>query len=126
MQRSDHRSKHMCFTVQIAQTSILWCVSDGFDRAHFRWCCNVFLKIALRIEGFIMCLLHFHFHFVINTSCNFQFCVQLSKGHCKVINFEGVCFGSLGDPSFSSFLVLGRIDARLVFLSAPRALVGGL
>ena len=103
MQRSDHRSKHMCFTVQIAQTSILRRLFDGFDPAHFRWLYNIFLTIALRIEGFMICLLHFHFHFVINTSWTFRFWVHLSKRHYKVIHFEGVCFGSLGDPSFSSF-----------------------
>ena len=126
MQRSDHRSKHMCFTVQIAQTSILRRLFDGFDVAHVRWLYNVNITNALRIEGFMMCLLHFHFHFVINTSWNFRFWVHLSKRHYKVIHFEGVCFGSLWDPFFLCFLLLGLICVRIVFLSILRALLGGL
>ena len=126
MQRSDHRSIHMCFTAQIAQMSLSYCVCDSFDPAHFRWFCNVFLTIALRIEGFIMSLLHFHFHFVIKTLRNFRFWVHLSKRHYKVIHFEGVCFGSLWDPFFLCFLLLGLICVRIVFLSILRALLGGL
>ena len=69
--RSEHRSIHMCFTVQIAQMSLSYCVCVSFDPAHFRWFCNVFFTIALRIEGFIMSLLNFHF--VIKTLWNFRF-----------------------------------------------------
>ena len=115
-----------CFTVQIAQMSLSYCVSDSFDPAHFRWFCNVFLTIALRIEGLIMSLLHFHFHFVIKTLWNFRFWVHLSKRHYKVIHFEGVCFGSLGDPLFLCFLLLGLICVRIVFLCILRVLLGGL
>ena len=42
----------MRFTVQIAQTSILRRLFDGFDPAHFRLLYNVFLTIALRVGGF--------------------------------------------------------------------------
>ena len=50
----------------------------------------------------------------------------MSNKHYKVINFEGVCVGSLGDPSFLHFLALGLICVRIVFLSILRALLGGL
>ena len=50
----------------------------------------------------------------------------MSKRHYKVIHFEGVCFGSLWDPFFLCFLLLGLICVRIVFLSILRALLGGL
>ena len=116
----------MRFTAQIAQTSILRLLFDGFCAAQNWWFCNVYLINALRVWSFIVCIWHFHFQIVIYTPWNFKFWACLLKRHHKAINLQGVCFGSLGDPSFLCFLALGLICVRIVFLSILRALLGGL